>query len=134
MFPTLTLLFASLHALLLLALSLRVSLRRRSAGIGLGSGGDDALARRIRAQANFVEYVPLALLLIGLLELSGLARAWLVLLGSLLLAGRLLHAWGLERSAGVSAGRALGMLLTWGVLAGAAAAGLALATLRLTSA
>lgn len=122
--PTVALLFASLHALLLMALSVPVVLQRRRARIGLGDGGDAVLSRRIRVQANFVEYVPLALLLLALLELGGLARPWLWGFGGTLLAGRVLHAIGLSASAGTSAGRFYGTLLTWLVLIAMAGAGL----------
>ncbi len=111
--PTVSLLFAALHALLLIALSLSVVLQRRSARVGLGDGGDAVLARRIRVQANFIEYVPLALLLLVLLELGGLARMWVWVFGSVLLLGRMLHAVGLSGSAGTSKGRLYGTLLTW---------------------
>ncbi|MDQ3494142.1 MAG: MAPEG family protein [Pseudomonadota bacterium] len=111
--PTVSLLFAALHALLLIGLSLSVVLQRRSARVGLGDGGDAVLARRIRVQANFIEYVPLALLLLALLELGGLARMWVWAFGSVLLLGRVLHAVGLSGSAGTSKGRLYGTLLTW---------------------
>jgi len=111
--PTVSLLFAALHALLLIGLSLSVVLQRRSARVGLGDGGDAVLARRIRVQANFIEYVPLALLLLALLELGGLARMWVWVFGSVLLLGRMLHAVGLSGSAGTSKGRLYGTLLTW---------------------
>ena len=37
----------------------------------LGEGGDAALQRRVRAQGNFTEYVPMALLVIGAVEAAG---------------------------------------------------------------
>ncbi len=129
--PTVSLLFAALHALLLIGLSLSVVLQRRSARVGLGDGGDPVLARRIRVQANFIEYVPLALLLLALLEMGGLARMWVWIFGSALLLGRVLHAMGLTGSAGTSKGRFYGTLLTWIGLVAMAFAGvwLALTTL-----
>lgn len=114
--PKITLLFASLHALLMLLLAVRVVGHRRSAKIGLGDGGDKLLAKKVRAHANFVEYVPTALILLALLELSGLAALWLWICGGTLLLGRVLHAVGLSRSAGVSFGRFWGILLTWAAL------------------
>jgi hypothetical protein len=120
-----TLLFASLHALLMLALAARVVLHRRSAKIGIGDGGDKALARKIRAHANFIEYVPVALILLALLELAGLAALWLWIFGGGLLVARVLHAIGLTRSAGTSFERFNGTLFTWIVLAAMAIAGVA---------
>lgn len=122
--PGVTLLFASLHALLLMLLVVPIVLHRRRARIGLGDGGDAMLARRIRVQANFIEYVPLALVLLALLEVAGLPAPWIWGFGTALLAGRVLHAVGLSGSAGVSPGRYYGTLLTWLALVAMAGAGL----------
>lgn len=122
--PKITLLFAALHALLLLVLLARVSRLRHGRRIGLGDGGDPQLARAIRVHGNFVEHVPFALLLLGLLELCGLAAAWLLIFGGALLVARLLHAVGLSRSSGASFGRFYGTALTWLVLLAMAAAGI----------
>ena len=121
--PRVSLLFAGLHALLLLLLSARVSRWRYRAEAAFGDAGNAELARAIRVQANFVEYVPIALLLLALLELAGLPSRWLWALGSLLLVARLLHAWGLSLSAGSSFGRYWGTALTWMVLMAMAIAG-----------
>jgi hypothetical protein len=128
--PTVSLLFASLHALLLMALAVPIVLHRRRARIGLGDGGDAVLARRMRVQANFIEYVPLALVLLALLELAGLGKTWVWVFGSALLLGRVLHAIGLSGSAGTSKGRFYGTLLTWVDLVAMAAAGILLALLK----
>ena len=114
--PRLTLLFASLHVLLFLLLSLRVVLYRNARQIGVGNGGDPVLTRRVRVHANFSEYVPLALLLLAPLEITGLAGTWIAVLGAVLLLGRVLHALGLGGSGGYSFGRFGGTLLTWGAL------------------
>ena len=53
-----TALYAGLMALLLLVLSIRVSQTRGKLGISLGGGGDAVMERRIRAQANLIEYAP----------------------------------------------------------------------------
>lgn len=124
MTPKITLLFAALHALLMLALAARVAFHRHSQKVGLGDGGDKHLMRKIRVHANFVEYVPLALLLLALLELSGLSAIWLWSLGGALLFARVLHVIGLSLRSGYSFGRFWGTLLTWGVLAAMAIAGL----------
>src|SRR6476469_2906028 len=98
--PRITLLFAALHGLVLLVLLGRVSRLRHGRGIGFGDGGDPELARAIRVHANFVEHVPFALLLLGLLELCGLPTGWLWVFGSALLLGRIMHAIGLSASGG----------------------------------
>lgn len=122
--PRISLLFAGVLALLLLALSAQVSRMRARARANLGDGGDAALKRWIRVQGNFIEYVPIALLLLALLELAGAPRAWLLAGGSALLVGRLLHAWGLSHSSDWSVGRFSGTALTWLVLGASALAAL----------
>lgn len=116
MIPSVTLFIAGLHGLLLLVLLLPIVRLRRGRRVGLGDGGDRELLRRIRVHANFVEYVPMLLVLLALLELGGLDRRVVALLGALLFVGRLLHARGLGRSEGKSFGRLWGTLLTWTVL------------------
>ncbi|TZF90140.1 MAPEG family protein [Cognatilysobacter lacus] len=114
--PFVTLLIAGFHGLLLLMLLVPIVAARRGKRIGLGDGGDPLLLRRIRVHANFIEYVPFVLLLIALLEMTGLGRGWVALLGGALLVARVLHAIGLSGSAGVSFGRFWGTLLTWCVI------------------
>jgi uncharacterized protein len=125
--PKITLLFASLHALLMLVLLARISRHRHGHRIGLGDGGDAMLARKIRVHGNFVEHAPFALLLLALLELAGLDASWLWTLGGVLLLGRVLHAVGLSRSGGYSFGRFFGTAMTWLALLVMALAGLWLA-------
>lgn len=111
--PKITLLFAALNVLLMLVLLVPIPRYRRSRKIGIGDGGDAVLARMIRVHGNFVEHAPLALLMLGLLELCGLPAIWLWGFGCALLLGRILHAVGLSRSGGYSFGRFWGTVLTW---------------------
>ena len=115
--PQITALYAALLGLLVLLLGLRVVHGRWTRRIGLGDGGDAELTRRIRVHGNFVENVPLAVVLLLLLELTGVAPAWLHGFGIALVAGRVLHAFGLSRHAGTSFGRLSGTLLTWVAIA-----------------
>ena len=109
-------LYAALLGLLLLALGLVVVRLRRKHDVLTGDGGNANLARAMRVQANFVEYVPLTLLLLFMLEMSRQPVWALHLLGAALLLGRLLHAWGYLMTPRLSFGRALGIGLTWIVL------------------
>lgn len=111
--PKITLLFAALNVLLMLALLVPISRHRHAHKIGLGDGGDKALARKIRVHGNFVEHVPFALLLLALLELSGLPAAATWGFGGALLLARIMHAVGLSRGGGYSFGRFWGTALTW---------------------
>lgn len=107
-----TLLYAGLCTLLVLVLAIRVIARRLQAKIGIGDGGDHEMQRRVRVHANSVEYLPLALLLLGGMELNGYPNAVIHAFGATLLVSRLLHAWGLSRRSGASPGRFIGTLVT----------------------
>lgn len=115
-----TAVYAALLALLLIGLSARVSVLRRRGRVSLGHGDNPALERAIRVHGNFVEFVPLALILLLLLEAARPGAVWLHGFGLALLLGRLLHAWGLARVEGVSFGRFWGSALTWLMMVGAA--------------
>ncbi|HEX6614265.1 MAG TPA: MAPEG family protein [Rhodanobacteraceae bacterium] len=105
-------LYAALGALLVFVLALRVMRLRHVRGVGIGTGGDESLARAIRAHANAVEYLPIALLLLLILDLDQ-TQAWLLhTFGIVLIVGRVLHAIGLSGNAGTSFGRFVGAGLT----------------------
>jgi hypothetical protein len=132
MIPAVTLVVAGAHGLLLLALLWPIVRLRRGRKVGLGDGGDRELLRRIRIHANFVEHVPMLLVLLALLELAGLDRRIVATLGGVLLVARLLHAQGLRRSEGYSLGRFWGTLLTWVVLLAGSVLAIALGTRQIT--
>ena len=111
--PQITALYAAILGLLAMALALRVVQGRWTRRIGLGDGGDADMTRRIRVHANYIENVPLALLLLLLLELTNVAATWLHVFGIVLVLARVLHAFGLSRNAGTSFGRLSGTFLTW---------------------
>ena len=105
--------YAGLNALIAFVLVVLVVRQRGKTKTSLGSGGHLALEQAIRVHGNFIEYVPLILILLLLLELGGLAPLWLHLMGIALTLGRVLHAWGLSTSPRESFGRAAGTALTW---------------------
>jgi uncharacterized membrane protein YecN with MAPEG domain len=104
--------YASLLAALYLYLSVRVIGWRRAQRVELGHGEDAQLLRRIRVHANFAEYVPLTLLLMALAESLTSPRPLIHLAGLLLLAGRLIHAYGLSQTPHILRYRVGGMMLT----------------------
>jgi uncharacterized protein len=89
---TVTILYAGLLGLLSLVLSAAAGIMRGKKNIDAGDGGDREQLFAMRRHANFVEYVPLALILIGLLEFKGVASNYIHYLGGALLLGRALHA------------------------------------------
>jgi uncharacterized membrane protein YecN with MAPEG domain len=102
--------------LLYLGLSVRVIRWRRRELVALGDGGRPALQRALRVHGNFAEYVPLALILLALAELTGAAALLLHLLGLALLGGRALHAYGVSQAEENYRFRAAGMVLTFATL------------------
>lgn len=110
-------LYAALLALITLVLAVRVMLLRKRTGIGLGDGGDRHVACAVRSHGNAAEYIPLALLLLLILELNQTLPLLLHVFGIALLVARLAHAFGLSRSPAYSAGRAIGAALSLLVIA-----------------
>ncbi len=109
-------LYIALAALTLIVLSARVILLRRRHGVAVGDAGHHDLARAIRVHGNFIEYTPLALLVLLAAE-RAIDEGWIVhTLGIALLAGRLAHAYGLNHEPDSYAGRVSGMALTLTVL------------------
>lgn len=109
-------LYAGLLGLLLIALSAQVSLTRRRLRVMLGAGAEEGMRQAIRVQANFVEYVPFAVLLLVLAEISGLPAGAVHGAGLLLVVSRIAHAIGLSQNPGLSFGRFYGTAGTWLVI------------------
>lgn len=113
-----TLTAAGLCGLVFMWLSWRVVQVRASAKVMIGDGGDALLLSRIRAHANFAEYVPILLVLILAIELSLRATPPLLLgVAVALPVVRVMHALGMARPS-PNALRALGTLGTWAALVG----------------
>ncbi|HEV2569969.1 MAPEG family protein [Sphingomonas sp.] len=91
-----TLTMAGAAALLSLWLGWRVGQKRISEKVSIGDGGNAALIARMRAQANFVEYTPFVLILIGLIELADGTSLWLWAVGAIYLLARIAHAFGMD--------------------------------------
>ena len=109
-----TSLLAGAAALFLVLLSFPVANHRRKTKLSTGDGGDEAFNRKVRAQANFIEYTPLAIVAIGLLEMNGFPQIWVCVFAATLAAARVLHAIGLIWN--VIIGRMLGAILTFATL------------------
>ena len=110
-------LYAALLAGLLLYLSSRVIRARRRRRVALGPGGDPTVERAMRVHANFVEYVPFALLLLGFAEMQGAPAPLLHVVGVILVSGRLVHAFGVSQTDENFRWRVLGMVLTFAAIA-----------------
>jgi len=115
-------LWAGLHLILLLVLSVLVTRQRRRHKVVIGDGGVPSLTQAVRAFGNAAEYVPAGLIGLGILALAGAAPLMIHSIGVILFVGRVLHAFGLSRSTGASWPRAVGVLATWIAYIAAAAA------------
>lgn len=102
-------------ALINVWLAMRVGRARGQAKVSIGDGGDLALIARMRAHANFVEYTPFVLLLIGLIELNIGSAFWLWIVALVYLIGRIAHGLGMD---GLPYGRQLGTITTLVILLG----------------
>ena len=106
--------YAGVLAILIIFLGYRVTTFRRAEKKSTEQS-DCSVGMRcaIRAHANALENIPLALVLLFMLELQFLNPILVNALGVMLVLGRVLHAWGLSRFDGPSFGRFYGMILTW---------------------
>lgn len=113
-FLAVTPIYMSLLAFLIIFLAYRITLFRRSEKVALGEENcSKAMKGAVRAHANAVENVPLALLLLAALELNSLNPLLLHIFGGVLLLSRMAHAYGLSKTIGPSPGRFYGTLFTW---------------------
>jgi len=110
-----TLLAAGLLGLMYMGLTFNVVRYRLRTKTMLGDGGNAALNVAIRTHANFMEYVPIALILLGGIEAAGAPHALVLVLAAALVVGRLLHPFGMTRPA-PNVFRAGGAMGTWGVI------------------
>jgi uncharacterized protein len=88
---------AAICGLIYLVLSYRVSQTRMSEKIAMGDGGNLDLIARMRAQANFGEYVPIILILMALIEFETGYSVLLGITSAVLILARVLHAIGMGR-------------------------------------
>jgi uncharacterized membrane protein YecN with MAPEG domain len=107
-----TLLSAAAAALINAWLGYRIGQLRRSFKVSVGHGGNEPLERRMRAQANFIENVPLFLLLLAALEISGGNRALLAIVAAVFVLSRVAHAYGMEGGS-LQRWRQIGILTTF---------------------
>lgn len=91
-----TLTIAGAAALVNLWLAIRIGRVRAHEKTWVGDGGHPLLLARMRAQANFVEYTPIVLILIGLIELARGTSTWLWVVGALYVIVRICHGFGMD--------------------------------------
>ncbi len=82
--------------LIFLILWMRVSSLRSATGISFGDGNNPELLHRMRQHGNFIEWVPLVLVVMTLAEGMGAPAIYLHVSGILLVVGRIAHPFGLR--------------------------------------
>ncbi|MDH7797150.1 MULTISPECIES: MAPEG family protein [unclassified Beijerinckia] len=101
--------YAGILGLIMLALIANVGRLRGKTGVALGNaGGDRDLLVADRRHMNFIENVPLALLLLAIIEANGAPHLWVHILGVVLVLSRLIHPFGLNPDSMRSLCRAIG--------------------------
>jgi uncharacterized membrane protein YecN with MAPEG domain len=97
--PLITALYGALNAILNVLLAERVTRMRKVHKTSIGQGDAEPLLVAIRAHANNAEFVPLAIVMMLLVELCGGSHMYLHITGGLLFVARIAHAVGLPRPA-----------------------------------
>lgn len=110
-----TLIYAGVLGLLLVILSFNV-MQNWVRVTGEGQQTDRDMRRAERVLSSFVEYVPMTLILLAMIELKGTPPLILHVLGGSLVLARVLHAYGSNDVAGSGALRFLGSQLTFLIL------------------
>ena len=133
MYIPVTLTYASIFALFALVLSFRAGTYRGKSGVSIlyGDPVNLELAQRVRVHQNFLEYIPMALIVMGATEVSGGSRMFLLVVGALLIVTRIAHAVSLKHDNLAHKGRLVGSGGTALVTLALAGYGLWLGVMRL---
>ncbi len=105
-----TLFYASFFAIFALILSIRAGSARGKSGISIlyGDPANMELGEKVRTHQNFLEYVPMFLIVFAFLELNGTSPIFLYVLGDLMIVARIAHAIGLKHDNMAHKGRFIG--------------------------
>ena len=103
-------LFAAALMLMQMVLMGLVIKQRGTSDVLIGDGGVDAMQQAVRAHGNFIENAPTFLIGLALIELMVGANTWVIVMGSVFVLGRLLHAVGMRMTTGLSMPRLIGTI------------------------
>jgi uncharacterized membrane protein YecN with MAPEG domain len=118
-FPGITAFYAAILGLIYVALTGLVVFGRGKFKVFNGDGGNQTMHQMIRAHANFNEYVPLLLVLIGFLEAGGGSPSMVRTMLIVLVIARALHPFGMlarEKTLQQMICRGFSSLATWIIL------------------
>lgn len=108
--------YAALLGLIFVVLSIKTIIIRRKNKVAVGDGNNPQLQRAMRVHANFAEYTPIAIILVGFVESLKYNEIIVHILLSLFLLGRIIHAYGLSKIDEDFRFRVFGMVMTFNVI------------------
>ena len=105
-----TLFYVSFFALFALVLSFGAGSARGKIGISIlhGEPANMDFAEKVRRHQNFLEYVPMFLLVFAFLEINGAPSLFLYIVGDVMIVARVAHAVGLKHDNMAHIGRLIG--------------------------
>lgn len=92
-----TALYTAILAIFFICISFKVSMTRGKYKILIGDGDNLDMYRIMRTHSNFIEYTPIFLILLLMLESMNLEKLGLNTLGTLFLLGRVFHYLGFSK-------------------------------------
>ena len=93
---SLTGLYTGILGFIMVFFAMRVSGERMKQRASIGTNDSPPLLEVVRRHGNFVEWVPFALILMGICEINGMEMRFLHGAGMVLVAARLIHPWGIK--------------------------------------
>ena len=115
MTPTITASYAAILAFFYVAMSAYVIVTRARTDTLLGHGDSIPMLVAMRRHGNLAEYMPFAILMMALAEIMGLGATWLHVSGIALIAGRLIHPFGVAEKSPLPP-RVVGILATFAAM------------------
>ena len=103
-----TALYAALLVAVFVVLTVRIGLARGKTGISMLDGGDQQVLVDMRRHGNFIEHVPLLLVLMAIIEINDGNAVFLHVVGIALVICRIAHPFGLRNDRAQTPMRMLG--------------------------
>ena len=107
-----TAIYAGLLGLLAIVLGASSGFSRAKNKVSIGDGGNPDQIVLVRRHGNFAEWVPIALILIAILELNDVSSAAIHAFGATLVVARILHPIGIKTPTRSTLPRTLGAMAT----------------------
>ena len=104
-------LFTAILLFIFIALSINAAFTRRKSGLAVGEADNETLLRAVRAHGNFVEYTPMFLISLFLIDHVSKNCEYILVIGSGFVLGRISHATSMFLKKGIL--RITGMFLTF---------------------